>query len=75
MRCSAALRGRRDQADAGSIAEGNRVAVETESYADVKNGRTYNNHCHFVFEVRDGKVESVKEYLDTKHTRAIFLAP
>lgn len=56
-------------------AEGNRVAVETESYADVKNGRTYNNHYHFVFEVRDGKIESVKEYLDTEHTRAVFLAP
>ena len=56
-------------------AEGERVAVETESYAELKNGRTYNNHYHFVFEVRDGKIQSIKEYLDTEHTRAIFLAP
>lgn len=55
-------------------AEGERVAVETESYAELKNGRVYNNHYHFVFEVRDGKIQSVKEYLDTEHTRAIFLA-
>ena len=57
------------------IAEGDRVAAETESYAELKNGRVYNNHYHFVFEVRDGKIHSVKEYLDTEHTRAIFLAP
>jgi uncharacterized protein len=56
-------------------AEGDRVAVETESYAELKNGRVYNNQYHFVFEVRDGKIQSIKEYLDTEHTRAIFLAP
>jgi ketosteroid isomerase-like protein len=56
-------------------AEGDRVAVETESYADVKNGRTYNNLYHFVFVVRDGKIHSIKEFLDTEHTAAVFLAP
>jgi ketosteroid isomerase-like protein len=56
-------------------AEGDRVAVETESYAELRNGRVYNNLYHFVFEVRDGKIQSVKEYLDTEHTRAVFLAP
>lgn len=57
------------------IAEGDKVAVETESYAELKNGRVYNNHYHFVFEVRDGKIHAIKEYLDTEHTRAVFLAP
>ncbi|HEY2054152.1 MAG TPA: nuclear transport factor 2 family protein [Solirubrobacterales bacterium] len=57
------------------IAEGDKVAVETESYAELKNGRVYNNHYHFVFEVRDGKIQSVKEFLDTEHTAAVFLAP
>lgn len=56
-------------------AEGDRVAVETESYSELKNGRVYNNFYHFVFTVRDGKITSVKEYLDTEHTRAVFLAP
>lgn len=56
-------------------AEGDRVAVETESYAELTNGRIYNNHYHFVFEVRDGRIEQVKEYLDTEHTRAVFVAP
>lgn len=56
-------------------AEGDRVAVETESYSELKNGRVYNNLYHFVFVVRDGKITSVKEFLDTEHTRAVFLAP
>lgn len=56
-------------------AEGNRVAVETESYSELKNGRVYNNLYHFVFEIRDGKIERIKEFLDTEHTRAIFIAP
>ncbi|MFC4004127.1 nuclear transport factor 2 family protein [Prauserella oleivorans] len=56
-------------------AEGDRVAVETESYSELKNGRVYNNLYHFVFEIRDGKIERIKEFLDTEHTRAVFLAP
>ncbi|MEE2060428.1 nuclear transport factor 2 family protein [Rhodococcus artemisiae] len=54
-------------------AEGDRVAVETESYSEMNNGRVYNNLYHFVFEVRDGLIQSVKEFLDTEHTRAVFL--
>lgn len=53
--------------------QGDRAAVETESFAELNNGRTYNNLYHFVFTVRDGKIASVKEYLDTEHTRAVFL--
>jgi len=55
--------------------EGARVAVETESYTELKNGRVYNNLYHFLFEVRDGKIDKVKEYLDTEHTTAVFVAP
>jgi uncharacterized protein len=56
-------------------AEGDRVAAETESYAELTNGRVYHNLYHFVFELRDGRIRRVKEYLDTEHTRAVFLAP
>src|SRR5271163_3337018 len=48
-------------------AEGERVAVEAESYAKMKNGKTYQNLYHFLFVVRDGKIQSVREYLDTIH--------
>lgn len=52
-----------------------RVAVETESLAHTRTGRTYNNHYHFLFRLRDGKVAGVREYLDTMHTQAVFFAP
>jgi ketosteroid isomerase-like protein len=55
--------------------EGSRVAVETESYSELNNGRVYNNQYHFVFEIRDGKITSIREYLDTQHTHSVFLAP
>lgn len=54
-------------------AEGERVAVETESYAELENGRVYNNLYHFVFVIKNGEIESIKEFLDTEHTRAVFL--
>ena len=51
------------------------TSVETESYAELNNGRIYNNLYHFLFVVKDGKIHRVKEFLDTDHTAAIFLAP
>ena len=57
------------------IAEGNLVAVEAESYAELQNGRVYNNLYHFVFEIADGRILRVKEYMDTQHAYATFLAP
>lgn len=56
-------------------AEGDRVAVETESLAHTHNGRTYNNLYHFLFEIRGGKILRVKEYLDTMHTMAVLCTP
>lgn len=56
-------------------AEGERVAVEAESLAHLHNGRTYNNHYHFLFTVRDGKIAGVKEYLDTVHTQTVICTP
>ncbi|HVN90334.1 MAG TPA: nuclear transport factor 2 family protein [Candidatus Binataceae bacterium] len=56
----------------GITAEGDRVAVEAESYAKLKNGRVYNNQYHFLFTVRDGKIQAVKEYLDTIHANEIL---
>ncbi len=54
------------------IAEGDRVALEAESFTQTRNGRNYNNLYHFVFVVRDGKIAIVKEYLDTMHANAIL---
>jgi len=56
----------------GITAEGDRVAVEAESYAKMKNGKTYQNKYHFLFLVRDGKIQQVKEYLDTMHANDVL---
>lgn len=56
----------------GVTAEGDRVAVEAESYAKMKNGKTYQNKYHFLFTVRDGKIQAVKEYLDTMHANDVL---
>lgn len=48
-------------------AEGDRVAVEAESKAQLASGTLYHNRYHFLFVVRDGRIQVVKEYLDTLH--------
>lgn len=53
------------------IAEGDKVAVEAESYGEFPDGRVYNNEYHFLVVIKDGKVQAVKEYLDTMHTAEI----
>lgn len=50
-----------------SIAEGNKVAAEVESFGNHANGRVYENKYHFLFEIKDGKIKKVKEYMDTLH--------
>lgn len=57
------------------IAEGDRVAVEADSYARLKDGRVYDPRCHFLFRVApDGRIAMVHEYLDTQHAKDIFFA-
>lgn len=57
----------------GMTAEGDRVAVEMENQAQTAAGKLYNNRFHLLFEVRDGKIRAVREYLDTLHAEAVLL--
>jgi ketosteroid isomerase-like protein len=57
------------------IAEGGRVAVEAEGYATMTSGRIYQPRYHFLFEVKDGKVRRVREYMDTMHAWDTFFRP
>lgn len=50
----------------GMTAEGDRVAVEAESEGEHISGQTYSNQYHFLFELRDGKLQHLKEYMDTE---------
>ena len=55
------------------IAEGDKVAIEAESFGEMLDGRTYNNRYHFLVTIRDGKVAHVKEYMDTQHVVQVFM--
>ncbi len=56
----------------GMTAEGDRVAVEAEGYAKLKNGKVYQNLYHFLFIIRDGKIQAGKEYCDFHHAHEVF---
>src|SRR4030095_6749577 len=57
------------------LAEGDKVAVEVESYGELQNGRVYNQQYHVLMTVRDGKISAVREYLDTQHVFATWFQP
>lgn len=57
----------------GWTCDGDRVAIEMESYAEKANGTIYNNFYHFLVIVTDGKITSIREYFDTLHVKQVFL--
>jgi uncharacterized protein len=57
------------------IAEGDSVALEVVSSGDLKNGREYRQEYHMLLRFRDGKIVSVREYLDTQHANDVWSAP
>jgi ketosteroid isomerase-like protein len=47
--------------------------VEWTSRARTRRGEPYENFCVGVFTVRDGKIQAVREYMDTAYaTRMLF---
>ena len=60
----------------GMIAEGDHVALQWTSRARTLDGSPYENQCIGVFTVRDGKIRSVHEYMDTHYAqRALSRRP
>jgi len=56
----------------GVTAEGDRVAIEATGRGRLRNDRDYDNTYHFLMTVRDGRVESVREYMDSQHVAEVF---
>jgi ketosteroid isomerase-like protein len=56
----------------GVTAEGERVAIEGTGRGRLRNGRDYDNTYHFLMIVRDGRVLSVREYMDSQHVAEVF---
>ena len=54
------------------IAEGDYVVVEGKGQARSKAGLDYNNDYCLVFEVRDGKIQQVRQYLDSELVTSVF---
>ena len=48
------------------VAEGNLVFAEHRISATLPNGRPYVNDYCFAYEVRDGKIQHIREYMDTR---------
>lgn len=54
------------------IAEGDFVVVQLRGRAETKDGRAYDNtYCH-IFQLRDGIIVGVNEYMDTELVTAVF---
>lgn len=45
-------------------AEGDRVAVEAETFGQTADGKKYHNFYHINFVLRDGKILNVREFMD-----------
>jgi ketosteroid isomerase-like protein len=53
-------------------AEGNRVAVEAHSRGKHASGVTYSNEYHFLFVFNEGRLELLREYMDTERVTDIL---
>ena len=58
----------------GTVSEGDQVVLEWTSRARTRSGNRYENHCIAVFTVRDGKIQSVREYMDTLYAHRVAFA-
>lgn len=56
----------------GMIAEGDRVVLQWTSRALTHDGRPYENDCIAVFRIRGGRIETVREYMDTLYAASFF---
>ena len=54
------------------IADGDRAVVLSSGKARTHTGKDYNNTYAQVFTVRDGRIVSVREYMDTALVDAVF---
>jgi uncharacterized protein len=55
----------------GMIAEGDQVVLQWTSRARTREGRPYENGCIGVFTIRDGRIQDVREYMDTLYASQV----
>jgi len=57
-----------------AIAEGDCVAVEWVARGKSAKGKTYENYYHLMFEVKNGKIQAVREYVDTLYAKEVLFS-
>ncbi|NOT54110.1 MAG: nuclear transport factor 2 family protein [Deltaproteobacteria bacterium] len=57
-----------------TIAEGDCVAVEWIARGKTVKGKPYENYYHIMFEVKNGKVQTVREYVDTLYAKEVLFS-
>jgi len=61
--------------ETGITAEGNKVAIEAVSEAELKSGERYGNVYHFLFEFApDGRIKRMAEHLDSSRVMPLLKA-
>ena len=55
------------------IAEGGVVMAEATFHAKGNNGRDYDNVYVFVFEIEGGKIQKLREHVDTRYAAEFFV--
>jgi ketosteroid isomerase-like protein len=59
----------------GLFADGDHVVLEWISRARTRAGDPYENHCIGVFAIRDGRIQAVREYMDTLYAQRVAFSP
>jgi len=58
----------------GMVAEQDQVVLQWTSRARTREGRPYENGCIGVFTIRDGRIQNVREYMDTLYASEVAFA-
>lgn len=53
-------------------AEDDRVAIEFDGHAVLPDGTVYDNTCHFLYILRDGKIAEQREHANSAYAQAIL---
>jgi ketosteroid isomerase-like protein len=57
-----------------AIGEGDNVAVEWIARGKSAKGKNYENYYHLMFEVRNGKIQAIREYVDTLYAKEVLFS-
>ena len=57
-----------------TMAEGDCVSVEWIARGKTAKGKNYENYYNVVFEVKNGKIQAVREYVDTLYAKDVLFS-